>query len=648
MSFRYIPYLISQYAWIMVLAVFVCIPFMIPRNNETGIINSRQNYTKFNSSSIPVTFAHITDPHVNTKIPKNNKNFESAVNILNDIIKPTYTFITGDLADNFQGLSIPKYGKQMPKDFDLYINISNGLKNTKIVETDGNHDLFGIYDFNSKKKSNENQTLSEYRISVFELNTNGPSNFSLIAMNPYNFPSPHPPLLFYAHPDREFLDLLEENIQSEKQKGNEIILFNHFPYHHWKYGASSSQGNTFHEILHKYDIGFLIDGHLHPDMPYLQHHKDILEIIGTDLKDHDRFGIVVIDNDRLSYHSIDVTKDYQKNALAFVTNPLPNEVLTSHQIFNEKVTSLRMVVYSADVSPKIHAKILQNSLIDTDLTCQKENDHQMFYLCQAELSLEFGTYEIEITSSNLKNVDQTIKFTIGDSIPSFTEKVYQRSSTYVSPYFVQMAIVWIFLLIINVPYPLPTFLKNYMPWIEGLTNDSKWLVSFFLGFLTVKVRINRLPKLIRYSLLIGVIWPFFMPLVFTNIGGHFSCVWTWGYLCEGAHYDVWGQMFCLMYLSGVLLPVTIFSSALAISLPLRWTLLLEVCSPLVTFCYCDVYIVLRWCWETSGIYGSLLSPGFVIAPLYYYILLIVWRCKWKKGLKEECLIPSAALLEHQN
>lgn len=649
--FKSIPYLFSQYVWIMILAFFACIPFLLPHQNK-GSIKSLENYNKFNQSQVPVVFTHISDVHIDHINSNPAYYFNKTIDLITNVIKPEFNVITGDLANNFPGSHIPIYGRQQPSDIKMYTAYSEPLKNAfPVFEVDGNHDVFGIYDYQTKHNQSDyykSQNLSQYQLSVYSYLIHN-RNYTFIGLNPFDFPSPHPPLLYNARPTKELLDQLEKTVQTVKEENQndvEIVIFNHFPYFEWKFGPRSSTGKNFNQIIKESDISLFLDGHLHPNEPQFMRHDGFLEIVGCDLLEHQKFSVAVIDNGRFSYHTIDLKKDDE--VLAFVTNPVPDELLSNHQIFNEKVTAVRVIVYSKeDDEPSLTATVSNGVLNDDQLLCSKTflNESFRFWLCQTELKIENeGTYNLNINGT----VERSFDFTISSDVKCFSEKVYEPSSSFVIQYQVQLALIWFFLFIILFPFiRAPENMKcKFDMWIHEQSYESMWLYSIFLGFLAVKSRIERLPKLIRYSLFIFCIWPLCLPTVFVTIDHKFGFVWTWGFVCKGQHFDIWGQMFSLMYLSVFLLPIVILFSALSLSLPLRWTLIPEVFLTLICLCF-DVYILLRWCNESGGHLGASFSL-FSITLVYFYTLMIVWRCYWKKGLKEISLIPSTALLDNES
>lgn len=629
-DFKYGAYILSQYVWIIIylLVPFLCF-ILVPHKNNTGEIYSlNSEITPFNKSQIPVVFMHLTDLHINHVINSTIINFNSAAKIINQI-KPNFNIITGDLADNFPSDSKPRYGYQIPQDFEMYKNVLRLISDFPRIEMDGNHDLFGVFDYNSKKSVDPKPSFSEYRVSSTSYLI-GRKNYTFITMNPFIFPSPHPPFIFYAHPSTEFLDRLEE-VLSSIPKENEIIALSHFPMYLWNFGHKSSRKFGFNQIMKSGRIKLFINGHLHPDKPCIQHHKDpnnpnrngLLEIVGADLRQHHKIAICVIDNERFSYHSIDVTSEQK---LAFITNPLPDEILSSHQIFNEKNTFLRVISYQEE-----KPTILASGDVQGELECNKTDT---FWLCQTPMNLEYGKHSITLTG----DLKQTIHFTIGDHIPSFKEDVYQFYTSRYIIYYVLLSILYALLAFIIIPFPVhKQFEEKYELWINGVDpeNTGMWLLSIFGGFYCVKMRISNLPIVLRVFLLIALIWPLFLPIMWMSIQGHFGFIWLWGFVCDWTfRHGVWAQYLTLTYLTFILLPITLLCSMLYVTSHFHWTIIPELIVQLIAI-LADIYLFLRFCNEASGMARALLSPSFVFTPLFFYIGLIIWRICSKKGIKDD-------------
>lgn len=650
LRFRSIPYLLSQYAWVAFLALFAWISFLIPYRNKTGDIISNTNYKSFNHSQIPGIFTHLSDVHIDHLQPEKSYFFDQAISLIINTIKPDFNVITGDLANNYPNIDGITYSRQQPDDIRIYEKLSQRLRDKYLViENDGNHDALAIYSYETKRKQSkiyENLTLDDYHMSIHSVDING-RNYTFITLNQFNFPTAHAPLFYYAHSSTSFYDKLESLIDQIPEE-NEIIVTNHFPYFVWRFGAKSSSGKTFQQILKNKKIGFFLNGHLHPAKPLFMHYHGLLEIVGCDLTDHKKFSVAIIDNGRLSYHPIDLIQTRENSSFAFITNPLPDELLSNHQIFNEKNTWIRVIVYS-NKEPSIYSSVYPNVLDNEKLSCRRIDDESgslRFWLCETELNVnEYGKYRMNLTG----DVEQTLSFTIDESLPSYKEDIYAPLNTIVVRYEVYLALIWFFLLIITFPFVhVPKHVtSNFEMWIEYDTSESMWIYSIFFGFLAVKSRIDRLPNLIRYSLFIVVLWPFCMPLVFMTIEKHFGFVWTWGFVCNGAHYAVWGQYFALMYLTGFVLPITLLFSALAISLPLRWTFLIDLCPMLYCLYYDYDELFNKDLIRASNIIGTVFSM-YSFTLVYFFILMIVWRGFWRKGLKEVSLIPSTALLDNQS
>ena len=302
---------------------------------------------------------------------------------------------------------------------------------------------------------------------------------------------------------------------------------NHYPYHLWKFGQKSSKKKSIHDILKNKKIGYFLNGHLHPSKPYYLHHGNLLEIVGCDLKEHQKFSLAIIDNGRLSYHPISLIETRENSTFSFISNPLPDEILTNHQIFNEMNTYIRVIVYS-NKEPSIRSSVYLDDFDNHTLECRKIDDefgNLRFWLCETELNVKkYGKYKLYLSG----DVDKSLEFTVSDSIPGFKEDVYVPVNSFIVQYEVYLALIWLFLLIVTFPFfVLPEETKQkFDMWIEGESPDSMWIYSIFFGFLAVKGRIERLPNLIRFSLFVAVLWPLCLPIIFMTIDHHIGFVWT--------------------------------------------------------------------------------------------------------------------------
>ncbi|KAH0786544.1 Ser/Thr protein phosphatase [Histomonas meleagridis] len=607
-NFRSAAYIISQYVWL----VYIIMVFVLTVSNgshTTGDIISKSTKETWSDMSEPVVIAHLTDVHVNHLLKYTQDNLKTAVEIIRSM-NPQITVLTGDLVDNMDGESIPKHGLQQPEDRKLYEEIIGDLPR---IEMEGNHDNFARY--------THNPTFNVQTLEALP-------NYVLISFDPFERRTSAPPLGYWMHPRKELLDNIE-NALNNLANDSRVIMFNHYPTLFWNFGGKSSSGKTYQALFNEGKIDYFITGHKHPEHPIIQHNSytKYLEFVGCDLFQHKKFNVITIDNDRLVYHEVDITNP----KLAFVTHPVPKEQLSSKQIFNERHTSLRVIVYS-DKVPSITA----SGAVKGALQCEKKAS---YYLCSLPIeTLEAGEYNVELSGDVTKSID----FVIGDSVPAYNEDGYFPVIEYIM--FTALPIVWLILLFITFPLGLPQKMSDpYMDWINGVSEKDSWVVSIFLGFVGVKIRLSKLNWLFRISAFFGVIAPFFVPIFFEKIDGHLSIIWLYG-LISGDYkiMSCFGPFLTLIYLIAVMLPVVLLMSSLAISFPLKWPMIIDGIVALVGIAF-TAYVGLRFGVEAGGLGLATASPLFVILPIYFYLLIIIWRLVMKFKNQDEIGVSKETL-----
>ena len=102
----------------------------------------------FNSSLIPDYFVHLTDAHIDHKYEQSSVVFNTVLNHI-EYINPMLSFFTCDLADDFTKSQHRNYAVQQPEDHGIYYNLTSHYdRSSKLFETAGNHDEYGVSNFN--------------------------------------------------------------------------------------------------------------------------------------------------------------------------------------------------------------------------------------------------------------------------------------------------------------------------------------------------------------------------------------------------------------------------------------------------------------------------------------------------------------------
>jgi len=626
--FRWFPYLLSQYLWLVIVASAGYLFISKQYTRVTGSFSSR-NVSAINASEDPLIFVHLTDVHVNHVVGENAENFKKAISYINKIM-PDITFVTGDLVDNFPYKDFPKYGSQQIEDWKIYWSMISNFSRDQFVDIPGNHDEFGLFEFLSSSHhyiNGKNISYDDFSVSkrVMKLSS---SSLHFIYLNPYIYPSAHPPFVFWPRIDTHFLDLVEKQLENVKDN-DEVVFFCHYPLNLYFNFAKSSNKRSINDIIGNGKFGYYyLSGHLHPKRYVIQHHEKSLEIVGSDLKEHHKFGVFSFDNGRFVYHSVNATKPGK----FFITNPIPTDQLTPRQMFGSKDSVLRVRAYT-NSSPNITV----SGSIDGKLDCRPAKTTG--FVCSLPYHVEENEARVSFHGDMENN---EINFITTIQSKQYIETLYDSSVIW--PYSFVMIIVWILVMYIVIPTPAPKFMLHYDLWISGQITDHHWWQSILFGFIFVKHRISKLPMWIRIVLLSLAIWPVFLPIVFIEIEGHIGYIFSYGYINGGKIiYALWGQVHMLLYLLIVLIPAILVASGLSISNPFKYAVIFDIFVYLASFLGLKMFIK-RYLFEATGFTCAPLSPCFVFFPVSLLISIFSWRMWCSTAPQSILSIPTDGLL----
>lgn len=211
------PYYLSQYLWVFYIAIPIIFSIIFPQKQKRVTIHSSHHF--INNSKDPIVFAHVTDSHINNIIPDHLLSYKQVINLLK-YSSPEFIVHTGDMVDNYDSLTMLRYGDQNEKDWKTYELETSNINQIPIIEVGGNHDMFGIKSALSKKNfildysrsfsRNNTKTEDEFTIHSFQME---PSNINVIALNPFHFPTAHPPLLLYTRYKKNILIELKKKLK---------------------------------------------------------------------------------------------------------------------------------------------------------------------------------------------------------------------------------------------------------------------------------------------------------------------------------------------------------------------------------------------------------------------------------------------------
>ena len=143
-------YYVSQYLWIMYLGIPIILTFPFQEHTSKSLIHSSNSF--FNNSKDPIILAHLTDTHINYVGPERIATYRRSIRSL-EKIKPELIIFTGDIVDNYDFVSFPRYGDQHEENWQIYKDGISKLSNIPILDIPGNHDMFGILSLFSQKNN---------------------------------------------------------------------------------------------------------------------------------------------------------------------------------------------------------------------------------------------------------------------------------------------------------------------------------------------------------------------------------------------------------------------------------------------------------------------------------------------------------------
>ena len=471
----------SEFSHLIIILIIVVIGIIFPSHHKAVTYYSKSRNISWNSTEDPLIFTHLSDIHITflNSIKKYEELFKSAKNL-----NASFHLLTGDLVDNYKKRHFPKVGKQNMKDWKIYkYLLDTYLYNETIIDNSGNHDMFGVisplrkkYGFLDVSKSfNRNNTgfLNNFLVKTVTI-----EGINFILINPYKFPTVHPPYGFYPQTTKNLLDLLEKEIN----KLDSCCILTHFPvdFFWWE---KSSQGHTFGKIMKNKKVQYIFSGHTHPRKFQIKHHEyGGLEFIGTATKISNSFGLVTIDNGRLVYNQVEYKNKKKNKNKYYMIHPIPIDQIAPSQIFNEKNTEIRIISYDDDINNDL--RVLGDFKGKMEYQRTLKNGAKLYSMPLNVI--KDGEYTIIVNGPNcfIKR-----KFYIGKKYKNGNEPK-AMSKAFFRLLYVSAILISLFLFIIVLPINIVN-LKFIDDWICGLNNKKcYWIQVIFLSPLLLNYRIN--------------------------------------------------------------------------------------------------------------------------------------------------------------
>lgn len=544
-SFRIIPYFISQY----LIYLIILIVFLVPNQFASKHVADERFCSSLNKENWsdyydPDYFFHLTDVHVDHYYQFTLENFEKSLQV-GISYKPKSILITGDLVNNFYLPYFPgklRESRQNEEDWIAYSNIASKYFQyfDKYIESFGNHDVPRVLtqesdNFYYKKYSMISKSLHNFttKNNVYDVFTEKIGNFTFTVLNPIFFPIPPLPFNYYVHAPTEFMDHVEQIIDSLPIDEN-IILATHYQGPTWgryytPFAKETATKRFFNSILQDKKVKILITGHNHGENRMIMHHGDSFEICASDLRYNSKAGIVTNDNGNVVYHWFSIYNQTQ----SFVTFPVPIDQTTSRT--NCGVEKVRVISfkYQEDVN-KMYVEI--DGLKVKLNPIRKIENNKDVWLLEADLKpLSNGVHHLKLIGEN----EEEFEFLSGQSskIDSKIELLYD-DMLWAHTQWIGLIILFIIFTFATFPVNCLTF-DDYWKWTnkmddikldsQKVNNFKYWLVSIFLGPIGIRSRLVRLPLFIRIILFISVVYSLFVPLFIFEVEGHYGVMFPFGY-----------------------------------------------------------------------------------------------------------------------
>ena len=610
---------LSEFSFLLIFIIIGVIGLIFPFYHETKTYISKEG-PSWNSSSDPLIFTHLSDIHI-----ANYKGINKYRNLFRTVKKlgANFHLITGDIADDYKKELHPKVGKQNNKDWKYYKElIDTELYNETIIEIAGNHDMFGVIspfktdygflDASRTFKRNNTKTLRDFWIKTVNI-----EGFNFILLNPYSFPVIHPPYIYYPHPSKKFLNLLEQEIN----KVGPCFILCHFPidFFWWK---KNKKGNNLRKIMKNRNVQYIFTGHSHPGKFEIKHHEyGGLEFVGSAYLRTDDFGLVTIDNGRLVYNRVEFKENNFINY--YMTNPVPMEQLSNAQNFNEKNTEIRIISYKNEIEDNLY--------ITGDFSGQLKYQRELkngAKLYSIPLNVKYnGKYNIKFISPDYQ-IER--EFYVGKYVKIKGERI-SLIKTFALPVIIGLIILLVFLLIITFPMIIINF-SFIDDWILGNIEGKwyYWIICIFLSPFILNNRINdNAPIYFRIILFFCLIYPLALPFhFFEPIKGKTGYSFLCFYLIKNkVLYDEWSIFFNAFYFLFVISPMALIVSGFKFK---------KSCFYVFHFIFLYLFfgaacaINFRFAGESVKFWLLFLHPCFIIIPIILNVFMYISLCKYNK------------------
>ena len=527
---------------------------------------------------------------------------------------PDFHLISGDLVDNYGEKNWPKISRQIRKDWELFKELVNEeLGGEDILDVAGNHDMWAVM-----SPLSETNLYLDYSYTFNRSNTLTEENFycrkiikdniTFVLINNYKFPTIRPPYIYWAHPSRKMLDVYEKVIES----AGPCTVVIHYPTNH-NWWVTSSKGKTFEEIMQASNIEHIFSGYFHPATMITIHHKQGgVEYVGIGAYQYKGFAMVTIDNERLVYHRVTLYDTILPKF--FMTNPVPLDLLSSHQIFNEEKTELRVISYAGRNVTLIVSGAINGTL---KYSMKLKNGAELYSI---PLHLSKGKYRVTVTGDGC-NITRV--FMIGDEYKGKDEPMVLHQRGF---FICKSSSIPVYICLLIITFPFNIFpLVSIDELVTGKSDTTQWKKIILLSPFILRKRFLMAKYPLRYTIFFFLLYPLVLPnhffkpihgmygysfLCFVNIGGHIM-------------YDEWAVHMTYFYILVILLPIIVHVSGLEYKNRSVVYIMNKTLMIMLLFGICIVNY--RWVGEAVVWPLLFLNPTFVVIPAILQVVLYFYQ-----------------------
>lgn len=542
-----------------------------------------ENIPLYNYSDKPVVVSHLTDIHVTPNNPDARARLNRSLSYIHRKVKPSWALISGDLVDNYVGSKSPTASYQHEDHWKIYADAinSSGISKEELFEIFGNHDLWGLTEWDPVNSLPAKYTTIE--MPDFTAFSHERRNVRIVAFTPQEFPTGYGPLAFILAILPKHLDRLEE-ILKQPTNCKYTILTCHYT-HELLYprSAKSKSGLTFKDMLKHYNITVYLNGHTHPRKIEPVHYGGVMELTARATKVSSDLTILTLDNNRINYKSINQYSEYN----AIISHPVPQHL----QVANTKDTTFPINVISFDPS---QTKVFNVSGDATGTLTFKEyiDEENSVALYQMNATFESGIHTIYITGDLTDNVTFAVNCESGPFYESQRSLIDPKTGMVGFPMmFILFGIITIF---IWVPFP---YFNDTASYIIGSGQAVNWWLIIFCGPIVVGRALSKLEIWIKIFLTIVVLWEICLPITLYNFEGNLAMFFIWGYVTKGKYVkDVFSYVCGFVAFTGFISDI-VFAGLVYLSiLNIGWSYyhLFDLCVLIGTlgfgYWFCNLYV----------------------------------------------------------